>query len=405
MHPVRRENSSPQRAFDAWIAATGLTHPTTLRTYQSIWNVWLVWLSPRAPWDKATRELVQAFLGGAAQGTGRRRAPTDALKMASATMARYHRVLHGVYNHALQTGAIDDDPTSLGAHKPVADQASRLAQVTPPFVLGLLQRPDSLADELAGQYRDDMAWTALRDRCAVALVANCALTTAELIALQGADLRQGLAAMGEDADYHGEEPGSAWPEQALLPAVPEKPIWLHVRAQRKGSKDRELPVPVDLASTLREWLQERRRLVHEDWRRLVALGVDPPQCALREHYPLLLSTHLAAASAGNGLQPRPGLDASTVYRIFSRYLAAAYETPRVQALLDPDARVAQGAGIVRSAVLADWLRHHSEQEVAAMAGLRSVASLRVLKQTLEAAVDKKSTPTPRARKTRTAAHP
>lgn len=75
----------------------------------------------------------------------------------------------------------------------------------------------------------------------------------------------------------------------------------------------------------------------------------------------------------------PAMEPSTVYMMVKRCLAAVYEADTLAAAARDDARIAQGAAIIRNSVLRDWIDTPGvgADEAARRAGLKSAASLRL----------------------------
>ena len=147
--------------------------------------------------------------------------------MANATRYRYWRVLRAVYFHAHKEGKLTrGNPTLLGAQKPGQAPDTREAQILPPRVLELLRDPDSLA-LLVPSKSEQLSWWVSRDRAAIGLLAHCALTTAELVDLTGADLVEGpgpMRGVGTAAAARGGRVGGATAREGIAQGLePTKP--------------------------------------------------------------------------------------------------------------------------------------------------------------------------------------
>lgn len=363
MSETTARQASAYSSFESWVAqeeiSGSFTDPGTAATYRSIWHAWLLWLPAGVSWREATQEHVTSFLDGPAPGTGRKRRPKKGTAMANATRYRYWRVLRAVYFHAHKEGKLSgDNPTLLGADEPGQEPDTREAQVMPPRVLELLRDPVSLALLLPSK-SEQSQWWELRDRAAIGLLAHCALTTAELIELTGADLVEGPGPMR----------GVVTPP---LPGVPAPEVQVRVKGSRKGASPRNIDIPAALVDQLRAWLRRREQVLQEDTNRLLLAGIEPADIPRVVNYPLFMSRQRAKPN-----QPLPPMEPQSIYLSVRSCLSAAYKHPDVQGRVAEDAYVARGAAIIRNTVIAEWIRHFGENEAVQRAGLRSAHSLRV----------------------------
>lgn len=330
--------------------ATGKRHktftPRTVQIYRSIWTGWLSWLAGQnLQWHTARTSDAHRFLTGPAPGTAGRE-PISVHTMANYTQQRYWRVLAGVYRHAGPRRAALD-PEKL-PNPPVVQRRSRQAQLLPPGVLETLQQPQGLI-ALAPREHPSQWWVA-RDRAAMALLAHCALTTAELIALRATDLRVGTATLRAE---HG--------AQRLLPGTRAA---AHPAVVITEGMPRTLEIPAAALQTLLPWLQERRSV-------LASLYGMPPDGPEMDDQALFLSRQREEGR----LMP---MESTSIYQMVRRFVTQALPKPT-----EPGARqakVAKGAAIVRNTVLRHWwlVDGHTPQEVARRAGLQSAESLRLM---------------------------
>lgn len=347
------------RVFDAWVATQKARAASsdkkrdqfsdkTARIYESLWRGWVEWLAGQdLPWPQATPQHVRAFLDGPAPAPQDRRTrrPITRDKMALYTQQRYWSVLQNVYAHAVVTGLIEQSPFAAMADRPrMKEQAQKRQVMSLAGVLPLLRDPQALARVLPME--DERQWWVLRDRAAVALVVHCALSTSELIALRGQDLRDGSRTLA--------------PPAAQLPGVPAPPRAPRVDVpERKDRPGRSIPVPAAALPVLQEWLARRGDLLREQ-HRSHALGrrQNPPKSPADA--PLLLSRE-----AEDG-EPLPAIDPPTVYRSFRICLDAAIKA----AGHTRTGYVARGPSILRNTVIAEWAAQLGEGEAAILAGLK-----------------------------------
>lgn len=353
--------------FDAWIErqrAQREFDAVTVPVYRSFWRGWLDWLHERGQhWLVFPESLVGEFLNGPppkglSRPQRRRQQP-----MANYTRQRYYRVLRGVYHEAGSRGLLDHNPVLRLPEDQVPTIAprSRASQVLPPGVLAMLRDAATLRRLLGPP--SPSQWWKLRDQALVMLLATTAITTRELIALTGEDLRVGTE-RGSDrlAQRLVAAPGQA-PNLALLPG---EGVWL-VLQESAELLGRSLPVPVGAWPPLLAWAQAREQLL------------DPADSA---GAPWLLSRQRRPRGSVSGLQagqlPYPPMDSASVWLVVRSAL-----TPLLAAAVgegDSGVAVAKGAAIVRNSVLQEWVDETDPAETARRAGLSSATHLRVFRR-------------------------
>lgn len=209
---------------------------------------------------------------------------------------------------------------------------------------------------------DERQWWVLRDRAAVALAAHCALSTSELIALRGQDLRDGNRALAPLAPQ--------LPGVAAAPRVPAVDI-----PPRDDRPARTVPLPAAALPVLEAWLLRRSELLREQRKAFALSRLKQPPLAPADA-PVLLSREAP------GGEPLPAIDPPTVYYSFRKCVDAAIK----EAGHDPEAGyVARGASILRNTVIAEWAAHLGAQKAAELAGLKP-ASLRAAARAAATAV-------------------
>lgn len=325
----------------------------TARIYESLWRGWVDWLGGRRrQWPDATSLDVRTFLDGPAPAPKdrRTRTPIQPKKMANYTQQRYWSVLQQVYSHAKVNGLVDQSPCEGITVKPQINERSQKRQIMLPGVLALLRDPAALARFLP--LEDERQWWVLRDRAAVALAVHCALSTAELIALRGQDLRDGTRALA--------------PLAPQLPGVPPAPRVPAVDIPARADRDRRtIPLPAAALPVLEAWLARRSELLREQ-RKAFALGKLKVEPLAPAAAPVLLSRE---APAG---QPLPAIDPPTVYYSFRKCLDAAIKEAGHNV---HEGYVARGPSILRNSVIAEWAISLGAEKTAELAGLKP-ASLR-----------------------------
>ena len=325
--------------------------PATAKVYRTIWKGWISWLaSEELHWNEAASAQVRKFLSGPTPGgEGAGRNPIDKRKMANYTQQRYWRVLRGVYALAFPSDPSRNMSDLEEKDRPKVQARSRTSQVLPPGVLQALQDPQQLASLVPRE--SSTHWWVARDRAAMALLAHCALTTSELIALQANDLlvnNNSLLRPGYDA-------------QRSIASVQD----MGPRVNISDGMPRVVPLPPAALVSLMPWLEERSQLLNDR----LGLAVDSPEAAA-------MSLFLSRQKDNGKLA---SMEPTSIWQMVSRCLRAALQGPRIQAAVDPNVRVAKGAAIVRNSVLQRWLwiDKRSPVDVARLAGLKSIESLRL----------------------------
>jgi site-specific recombinase XerD len=349
--------TDPFLSFDAWAAKQQKAddfNDQTVEVYRSIWSVWLAWLAGRGTgWTAAGEADVRTFIEGPAQAEKGRMAISKG-RMATYTRQRYWRVLRGVYAQACRDGHMERNPALEvpEQHRPHIDRRSRQSQVLPPGVLAALRDSQLLTRLLP--HPSPSQWWVLRDRAAVTLLAYGALTTSELTALRGQDLRIGRAVLRANTP---------------APRLPGMETGAAISVDVAGEGDavsRSVPLPAAALTHLMPWVRDRERLLGERYRHLS----DAPAL---NNCPLFLSRQRGS----DGLLPP--MEVSTVYTMVKRCLTALYASGVPGIPTGSKARIAQGAAIVRNTVLRDWIDDPDigAEEAARRAGLQSSASLRL----------------------------
>lgn len=316
--------------------------------YESLWRGWVDWLGGRnKQWHEATPADVRQFLDGPAPAPLDRptRRPIEAKKMANYTQQRYWRVLQAVYSHARINDLVAHSPCVDVTRKPRITERSQQRQLMLPGVLELLRNASQLTELMP--MNDERQWWVLRDRAAVALAAHCALSTGELVALRGRDLRHGAAVLE--------------PRQPELPGVPsaQRVIAVDIPATRERLQH-SVPIPVEAMAVIEPWLERRAELLRDTH---VAFSRGqakhrPPELA---DAPVLLSRETRAGEAVSAV------DARVVWHTFRNCIDAAIEA----AGHELDGRyVARGPGILRNSVIADWTAKLGPATAAELAGLK-----------------------------------
>jgi len=366
-----KQPPGPQEIFERWADAevarwlesrgrSGFS-PETVPVYRSIWKLWLDWLAGRpAPelgkttwrWLWARQDHVQAFVDGPAPAATRRQ-PKDQSRMASFTRQRYWAVLRDVYAYAVAEEVLQENPALSLQPTPTVARRARVPQVLPTRVLELLRNPVRLKQLLP----EGKGWWVHRDRAAVALLAHCGMTSGELIAVRGRDLRRGIRYLLP-------------PAQTALEGMEE------AAALQIDVGERSVPVPEALLPLLETWLAVRHELLLQQRSRAQTLaretGTDPDERALRREpdQPLLLSRE-----APSGVHTT--LDSSSLFVVVRRCLRAAYTAREVKGLLDPEQYVATGPAIVRNTVIRVWAEDAAigPGQAAEWAGLKTLERL------------------------------
>jgi integrase len=361
----------PQEIFERWADAevarwlesrgrSGFS-PDTVPVYRSIWTVWLQWLAGRSAsefrnahwrWLRVRQVHVQAFVDGPAPAATRRQ-PKDRTRLASFTRQRYWAVLRDVYAHAVSEGLLQSNPALELEPTPSIARRARVPQVLPVRVLALLRDPDMLAKLLP----EAKGWWVHRDRAAVALLAHCGMTSGELIAVRGRDLRRGA--------HYLQPPGQSALEGLADPATLQIDVG-----------ERSVPVPEELLPLLQTWLEVRHELLLQQRTRAqllareISIALDERALRREPEQPLLLSREAPAGS-------HTSLASCSLFVVVRRCLRAAYSAAEVEGLLDSKQYVAAGPAIIRNTVIRTWAEDPSigPGQAAEWAGLKTVERL------------------------------
>lgn len=326
----------------------------TARIYESLWRGWVDWLGARErQWFDATSLDVRAFLDGPAPAPKHRRtrAPIQAKKMANYTQQRYWSVLQAVYSHAKINELLAQSPCEGIQIKPQITERSQKRQVMLPGMLRLLRDPDALTRFMPMEH--DGQWWVLRDRATVALAAHCALTTAEIIALRGQDLREGARTLG-----------GKFAQQLPELAPASRDTWVDIPA-RGDRPARSIPIPAAALVLIEPWLERRAELLQTQLAAFARGRLKRPPPAPTQA-PVFLSREAP------GGEPLPAVDPPTVYYRFQKVMDAAIDAAG-HAL--GDGYVARGPSILRNTVIAEWAVVLDPDKAAELAGLKP-ASLR-----------------------------
>lgn len=356
-------------AFEPWaneaVLRGDLSQPSVDK-YRALWLAWRGWLLMRGiDWARVTGVLVEEFLQGPAPGQGGRRPAINTHRMSSYTRQRYWRLLRGVYATAAQAGVMASSPLLEvpEQRRPTISSRDRLSQVLEPQLFERLQVPKTIESIIAVKTAAD--WWHRRDRAMLALLVETGVTTSELIALRGKDLKR--------VDRAALEVG-------VTSSAPDNPISLQLDVlDAPGSVGRTLRISERYSYLLLEWLGFRRVLLSEWTARVAEMEEGASvKAGHGDESPLFL-----ARRARIGGEEMPALEAVTVYYAISR----ALDRLRSQVLppltapsagVVPDApHVAKGPAVIRNSVIRAWLDSVGPAETVRRAGLQSVDSLRL----------------------------
>jgi len=368
IHSMRPVNA--ETVFKAWLAAQRasniIDHDSSERVYRGMWRAWSDWLAAeQIPWHGVDTSTLARFLDGPAPGQHKRRTPRNRARMANYTHQRYWHLIESVYAYATVQNWIDINPATTLApeQRPRINATSRIAQILPPGVLALLRSPDVLCDVLP--LYSERQWWRMRDRAIVALLAHTALTSSELITLQGQDLR-----------VHGTHGLGA--TQLCLPdtgAPNQHTLWLDVRDSAHGVS-RSLALPEPVTALLRPWLARRLHLLAAHHAHHTSPIVERGTY-VRKHdragslFPSRESRHAD--------QPLPIMRPHSLHRLISATLDALYSSRHATHL---DRRVdgiqiGHGSAIIRNSVMRVWLDTLGIDATIELAGLKNAGSLRL----------------------------
>ena len=354
-----------------------------------MWRAYAEWLVDQgiAGWPAATAETINKFLNGAAPGKNSRRNTLKDNVMSNFTRQRYWRILRGVYHHASGQGWIEDNPC-IGMDDAVPHILGRdlQPQVLPPGLLALLQDQHLLRAVHAPNPERPGDWTALRDRAAMALLTECGLTTAELIALRGKDLAVGETALilamqntrsaqrslgGDRRDPLATLTPEDNPAGARHPGAP-------VRLDVPSSSDtvsRSFELSDGCASLVLPWVALREQLLLRH----------AASCKTLQELKAYLAKHglgealLPSRQGMSTATPMPKMVPATVYHLVKRTFAGIFKTPQGATLnkRKEGVKVAQGASIVRNSLIQQWAQTLGAAAAIERAGFERADSLRV----------------------------
>lgn len=371
---------------------------SSVRANAVLWGAWCRWLAGQAlHWSDATAQTIETFLDGPAPSLRRRHRPArNPSQMSSLTRVRYFSVLKGAYGHARTMEWIDEVPT-VDRLQPeyVAEDAK--GGVLPPGVLARLQNTRQQQEIFSPTSDTKSHWRLLRDRAAVALVAECGITTAELIELQLRDLGAGpnniVLAMARAAQrtLPGSEPVGTPPTLNLSnPAIdnpagarmPAAPVVLTVRPSQPHSEralnGRSFVLPARVCEVLLPWVAQREAMLTDMTARHVPLA--RRESHLKKHSlngPLFPSRQSRKDEKGNPIKDRffP-MEPAAVYLIFKRAFAGL--DPSTGEGVRGTPRTAQGTSVIRNTLIQHWLRTLPEEEAQTRAGFKTLEGMRVI---------------------------
>ena len=366
--PVEFDTAVPD-TFESWangaILHGDLSQPSVDK-YRALWLAWRGWLLLRGvDWDRVTGVLVEEFLQGSAPGQGGRRPAINTHRMSSYTRQRYWRLLRGVYARAAQEGKVPSSPLLEvpEQRRPTISSRDRLSQVLEPQLFERLQVPKTIESIITVKTAAD--WWHRRDRAMLALLVETGVTTSELIALRGKDLKR--------VDRVALEVGVA-------SSASDNPISLQLDVlDAPGSVGRTLRISDRYSYLLLEWLGFRRVLLSEWITRVAEMEEGASvKAGHGDESPLFL-----ARRARIGGDELPALEAVTVYYAVSKALnklrsqvLPPMTAPSVGVV--PDApHVAKGPAVIRNSVIRAWLDSVGPVETVRRAGLQNVDSLRL----------------------------
>lgn len=354
--------------FDAWASYMrdqGELNEKSVEKYRPMWTTWRWWLAgSKLEWDTATANDLQRFITGPTPRTGKRH-PISPSKMSTFTANRYWRILRGVYATALKDGRVPSNPALdiEEGNRPKLTNADRISHVLEPVVFSKLHDPATL--EAVIKIKGDGDWWHNRDRAMLAVLVNTGMTTSELVALRGVDIRR---ADGLPMELHqGEILASGTPQ--MLIDVMETPTTV----------GRVMEISPSMAPLLKEWWLKRRTLLTERAARTCSL--DERSGFMQKHS--ALGPLFFARRDRSAVTEFPPMDSTSVYYTVSKALASLRSSLGSE-LNTNGPRVANGAAIIRNSVINHWLKTLSIEQTVALAGLQSAESLRLRSQKPEA---------------------
>lgn len=373
---------------------------SSVRANAVLWGAWCRWLAAQAlHWSDTTPQTVSTFLSGPAPSLRRQHRPArNPSRMSSLTQVRYFSVLKGAYEYAKHKKWIDEAPT-VGELQPEYVAKDAQGGVLPPGVLARLQNTRQLQEIFSPTSDTKSHWRLLRDRAAVALVAECGITTAELIELQLRDLGAGphtiLQAMAQAAQrtLPGSEREGTPPTPTLNlinPAIdnpagarmPAAPVVLTVRPSQPHSEralnGRSFVLPARVCEVLLPWVAQREAMLTDMAARHVPLA--RRESHLKKHSlngPLFPSRQSRKDEEGQPIKDRffP-MEPAAVYLIFKRAFAGL--DPSTGEGVRGTPRTAQGTSVIRNTLIQHWLRTMPEEEAQTRAGFKTLEGMRVI---------------------------
>lgn len=371
---------------------------SSIAANEVLWNAWCQWLAAQAlHWSDATSETIRTFLDGPAPSLRRRhRPPRNPAQMSSLTRIRYFRVLKGVYENAFIRNWITEAPT-LQTAQPEYVPKDAQGGVLPPGVLARLQNTRQLQETFAPTTDSFKQWWLLRDRAAVALVAETGITTAELIELKlkhlGAGAHNILQAMDQAAQIPLEQDAAATPREIPSPDVatdnpcgarmPLAPVVLSVPPSLT-LQGRSFVLPARVCEALLPWVKLREHLLT---RKAATFTTRTERASyLREHSlngPLFPSRQGRRRAPGEELSHDSffPMESAAVYLIFKRAFAGLQPKAPKGASLNTRLHApitAQGTSVIRNTLIQQWLRQLPEEQAQERAGFKTLEGMRVI---------------------------
>lgn len=248
--------------------------------------------------------------------------------------------------------------------RPTISSRDRLSQVLEPQLFERLQVPKTIESIIAVKTVAD--WWHRRDRAMLALLVETGVTTAELIALRGKDLKRVDRAPLDVGVRQSASDGAV----SLQIDVVDGP----------GGLGRTLRISDRYSYLILEWLGFRRVLLSEWTAKIAEMGEMGEGASVKagDESPLFL-----ARRARIGGDELPALEAVTVYYAVSKALdklrsqvLPPLTSPSVGVVPDTP-HVAKGPAVIRNSVIRAWLDRVGPAETVRRAGLQSVDSLRL----------------------------
>lgn len=376
---------------------------SSVNANEVLWSAWCHWLAARSlHWSDATSETITHFLNGPAPSLRRRhRPPHNPARMSSLTRLRYFRVLKGVYENAFINDWISEPPT-LKTPQPEYIPKDAQGGVLPPGMLTSLQKTGSLQKTSTATSDRFKQWWLLRDRAAVALVAETGITTAELIELKLKDLGAGghniLDAMNRAAQStlygSGEttlnvavrnDAGTPNLCGAQRNTTPMAPVVLTVRPSHT-LEGRSFVLPERVCNVLLPWVKLREQLLQQKAEALATAGERASY--MRKHGlngPIFPSRQgrEAEAEAGEGVTHAHffPMKNAAVYLIFKRAFAGLRNnktSSENEHHLQQGLATAKGPSVIRNTLIQQWLRELPEEQAQERAGFKTLEGMRVI---------------------------